>query len=259
MMKSKLQFNSCAFDSDSLDDWLENDLRQSGILPSDETKVSKHIKIEQTSEWERHSCSSASDDKTVVGDIELDRTCPPITPTQSPTQLPPILKVLALLATLQQQGAMIPPLLPLVQQLPSSSSSPPPDSINPLQTTMTPLISKDAGTNANPTRKRSRSPKSGATEMDPLTLKRLKNTDAARRSRLRKMMKMEGLESRVTELEKYNEQLRLKVALAETERDTAQDKEARQRERVAALEVKLADMHRSLLQQDSKDQDTEED
>lgn len=253
MMKSKLQFNSCAFDSDSLDDWLENDLRQSGILPLDETKVSKHIKIEQTSDWERHSCSSSSDDKTVVGDSEMNRSCPPITPTQ----LPPILKVLALLTTLQQQGAMIPPLLPIVQQLPSPPS--PPDSINPLHTTMAPPINKDVSKIANPTRKRSRSPKSGTTEMDPLTLKRLKNTDAARRSRLRKMMKMEGLESRVTELEKYNEQLRLKVALAETERDTAQDKESRQRERVTALEVKLAEMHRSLLQQDSKDQDTEED
>ncbi|KAI8340306.1 hypothetical protein BC941DRAFT_393399 [Chlamydoabsidia padenii] len=139
---------------------------------------------------------------------------------------------------------MIPP---LVQPTPPAL-----DSINPLQTTMT---STDPPITRNPTKKRSRDSNNGATTdgMDPLTLKRLKNTDAARRSRLRKMMKMEGLEARVTELEKYNEQLRLKVSLAETERNTAQDKESKQRERVAALEAELAETHRSLVQQQQKD------
>jgi hypothetical protein len=88
--------------------------------------------------------------------------------------------------------------------------------------------------------------------LDHLALKRQKNTDAARRSRQRKVMKMEALESRVRELEKHNQQLLLQAAVAENERDAAKVKESKQREKVAALEAQLAESHQQLQQQSKK-------
>ncbi|CAO3600697.1 unnamed protein product [Absidia cylindrospora] len=276
MMKLDLQLNSCGFDPDDLDDWLESDLKQSGILPSGKTNMYNGIKLEDPEDWERHSCSDGSDDKTVVDELELDNKKPNMhtADTTLPTQLAPILKALAVLTSLHQQGAALPGLLPLAPSLPPPPSTTPltPDAINPIHMTKTPrniqahdttispiYTSNMTNNNNNTSTKRQRDSDTTSNKMeflDPLALKRQKNTDAARRSRQRKLMKMEGLESRVNELEKDNQQLLLKVAVAENERDAAKVKEAKQREKVAALEAQLAKSHQELLQRDQpKDQE----
>jgi chromosome segregation ATPase len=49
--------------------------------------------------------------------------------------------------------------------------------------------------------------------------KRIKNTEAARRSRLRKTLKMDQLEHKVEDLEREKEELLEKMAAIEHERD----------------------------------------
>ncbi|KAG0739192.1 hypothetical protein G6F57_005719 [Rhizopus arrhizus] len=78
-------------------------------------------------------------------------------------------------------------------------------------------------------------------------LKRQRNTDAARRSRLRKTLRMESLENRVQELNKENEQLRVKVAVLESKVNHISEKESRNRQRVLELEAQLASVHQQLL------------
>ncbi|KAF9585984.1 hypothetical protein BGW38_010676 [Lunasporangiospora selenospora] len=83
-------------------------------------------------------------------------------------------------------------------------------------------------------------------EADEVVAKRAKNTDAARRSRLKKLLRLEGLEAKVSELEVSNNKLTMKVAILETEKNGHLVKEAEQSTRIAQLEAKLAEAHAAL-------------
>lgn len=72
-----------------------------------------------------------------------------------------------------------------------------------------------------------------------LLARRAKNTDAARRSRLKKVVRLECLETKVSGLESTNQTLSTKVAVLETERNSHLVKEAEQMARIAQLEAKL--------------------
>ncbi|KAL1918971.1 uncharacterized protein VTP21DRAFT_2352 [Calcarisporiella thermophila] len=81
---------------------------------------------------------------------------------------------------------------------------------------------------------------------DELARKRQKNTEAARRSRLRKLMKMETLERRVGELEDEKSQLLLRIAVMESERQAMEAREVEREDRVRKLEEQLELAHRAL-------------
>ncbi|KAG0231507.1 hypothetical protein BGW42_000213 [Actinomortierella wolfii] len=83
--------------------------------------------------------------------------------------------------------------------------------------------------------------------MDEAALKRAKNTDAARRSRRKKLLKMEGLEQRVAELEVENSMFESKLNEVELERSLLADKDLKQQARIQELEKMLADVRASLL------------
>ncbi|KAF9973575.1 hypothetical protein BGZ73_003183 [Actinomortierella ambigua] len=83
-------------------------------------------------------------------------------------------------------------------------------------------------------------------EANEVVVKRAKNTDAARRSRLKKLVRLETLENRVTELESTNTQLTMQVAVLSSEKNGLMAKEAEQASRIAQLEAKLAEAHRAL-------------
>ncbi|KAG0366934.1 hypothetical protein BC939DRAFT_472320 [Gamsiella multidivaricata] len=83
-------------------------------------------------------------------------------------------------------------------------------------------------------------------DMDEIVAKRAKNTDAARRSRLKKMLRLETLETKVAELEATNNRLTMKVAILETEKNGHLSKEVDQSARIAQLEAKLAEAHAAL-------------
>ncbi|KAK9719860.1 hypothetical protein K7432_004518 [Basidiobolus ranarum] len=82
--------------------------------------------------------------------------------------------------------------------------------------------------------------------LDPVALKRKKNTDAARRSRMRKVQKMETLEQRVSDLESDNSKLQMKLAVLESEKTNAQSKEVEYSLRIKNLENQLSEAHRAL-------------
>jgi hypothetical protein len=83
---------------------------------------------------------------------------------------------------------------------------------------------------------------------DELALKRAKNTDAARRSRLRRVMKMESLERQVAELKTENNDLQTRIAVLESEKKGLEDKNAEKDARVKMLEQQLAEAHERLIQ-----------
>jgi predicted XRE-type DNA-binding protein len=92
-------------------------------------------------------------------------------------------------------------------------------------------------------KKRASSPED---ESEEVILKRAKNTDAARRSRLKKLLRLESLENKVSDLESTNNRLTMKVAILETEKNGHLVREAEQSARIAQLEAKLAEAHAAL-------------
>lgn len=83
-------------------------------------------------------------------------------------------------------------------------------------------------------------------ESDDIALKRQKNTDAARRSRLKKLVKMEALEARVVELEADNTKLSTRIAVLESEKSGLESKDKGLEERIRTLEAQLAEAHKAL-------------
>ncbi|CAI2185763.1 20568_t:CDS:1 [Funneliformis geosporum] len=110
----------------------------------------------------------------------------------------------------------------------------------------TPLIN-----NQNSTRGRKRSicevENNSPHLVDDLAMKRAKNTDAARRSRLRKVMKMESLEKQVAEFKIENNELQTRIAVLESEKKGLEDKNAEKDARVKMLEQQLAEAHERLI------------
>ncbi|KAK3828185.1 MAG: hypothetical protein J3Q66DRAFT_409531 [Benniella sp.] len=83
-------------------------------------------------------------------------------------------------------------------------------------------------------------------EPEEVLAKRAKNTDAARRSRLKKLVKLEGLEAKVADLETTNHRLNTRIAVLETEKNGFLIKEAEQNARIAQLEAKVMEARLTL-------------
>lgn len=87
-----------------------------------------------------------------------------------------------------------------------------------------------------------------ASDTDAVLRKRMKNTEAARRSRQRKIEKIDTLEHQVSDLERDKSELSLRVMLLENERKSFRQREQDLAARVADLEKQLAESHRAMLQ-----------
>jgi hypothetical protein len=74
-----------------------------------------------------------------------------------------------------------------------------------------------------------------------LALKRQKNTEAARRSRMRKVLKMETLENHVKRLEGENKNLSIRLAMLESNRIEWETKEKKLLDKIKDLEEQLAE------------------
>ncbi|KAG0166622.1 hypothetical protein DFQ28_007069 [Apophysomyces sp. BC1034] len=222
----------------TVDDWLEIDLRESGILPNDkdhQTSIDLQDRMPLTPQSECSmspmKCESPLEEMTARKMTPIDV----INASQeacAPPQLAPLLKALSLLGAMQHSSntGIDNHISTTTKQLPRAAS------------------------------KRARNNEEDDKPLglqDQLAVKRQKNTDAARRSRLRKVLKMEALEQRVRELEADNERLLLHIAVAESERNTAITKEQRNRERVSKLESQLAEAHKSLMKDFKADTNTQ--
>ncbi|KAG0180304.1 hypothetical protein DFQ28_005009 [Apophysomyces sp. BC1034] len=83
---------------------------------------------------------------------------------------------------------------------------------------------------------------------DVIARKRQKNTDAARRSRLKKVMKMEALKQHLSELEDDNAKLTGRVVVLEEEKSTCKVKQQGMEDRIRTLEQQLAEARKTLVQ-----------
>ncbi|KAI9269360.1 hypothetical protein BY458DRAFT_510748 [Sporodiniella umbellata] len=215
---------------DTLDDWLEDDLRESGLLTSN-SPVDKTKPVSLTPTQILMASPPISECTPRMEHISSPATplmkYEPLSPIDTPSVMPkddlssataahlqPFIKALAMLGTMQQQT--------------TTSEN-------------------------NTKRERSESSDPALSHEDLIVLKRQRNTDAARRSRQRKAMRMEALEKKVSELETSNERLRLRAAIAESEKANIEAKEKRSKVRILELEQQLADAHRILLQTNFKE------
>jgi hypothetical protein len=82
---------------------------------------------------------------------------------------------------------------------------------------------------------------------DELAVKRAKNTKAARRSRLRKLMKMNSLEQQVTDLKTENNDLQTRIAVLESQNKGLEEKNSEKDARVKMLEQQLTEAHERLI------------
>ncbi|KAF9926012.1 hypothetical protein FBU30_004305 [Linnemannia zychae] len=106
-------------------------------------------------------------------------------------------------------------------------------------TTTTTAAADKSETSSRPAKRRR--PTSDEECSEEVLARRAKNTDAARRSRLKKVIRLEGLEAKVSGLEATNQGLSTKVAVLEAERNSHLVKEAEQMARIAQLEAKLVE------------------
>ncbi|KAJ3099527.1 hypothetical protein HDU97_002970 [Phlyctochytrium planicorne] len=88
---------------------------------------------------------------------------------------------------------------------------------------------------------------------DSLALKRLRNTEAARRSRAKKMAKMDMLEVAVDRLEAENSRLVVQLAVVESEKTSWIAKQEEYVARIARLEQQLSESHQAIISQGSTD------
>lgn len=159
---------------------------------------------------------------------------PPISPPeskQSPSSVSPAVPLFP----------DIHPAPPTTHKLPRLAPRPSTQLLTP---SLTPVLSSP--TPPPPTPSNSKRKSSVIEDEDEIALKRQKNTDAARRSRLKKLMKMESLEKRVSELESDNNQLNTRIAVLESEKSGLASKDHSLQERIRVLEAQLSEAHRAL-------------
>ncbi|CAG8688421.1 16668_t:CDS:1 [Cetraspora pellucida] len=113
----------------------------------------------------------------------------------------------------------------------------------------TPSTSLLTKTTADNSRKRSVNgvEKDSKTVPEELAIKRAKNTDAARKSRLRKVLKMESLEKQVNELKIENKKFQTRVAVLESEKKGLKEKNIEKDNRIRLLEKQLVESHERLI------------
>ncbi|KAK4511748.1 glutaredoxin [Mucor velutinosus] len=255
-------------DSTTLDDWLENDLKQSSLFQcrksitnttTTTTTTPKNNKDTHntTNNNNATKCSLknllAHDEESKIKQQEQEPSKDSIKNNTDDKPLPPhlipLIKVYSLLNTIRQNEQLVkekqynkkrlyatpPPPSPVLSTVSSNDANCNSDfHYHHQHVQPTPVIKKKRGNNRPPV---------------DLVVKRQRNTDAARRSRLRKAIKMETLEKRVDVLKTDNERLRVKVAVLETEVTHATEKEQRNRQRVLELEAQLAIAHKQLVEE----------
>lgn len=239
--------DSWGLDTNSLDDWLENDLKQSSLFkhhnkqPDNKTKCSlshiitqdiplqkdESIHIKETSN--NYEEEESLQRQTQSTNDNNNTTTPPL-----PIHLTRLVKIYSLLNTVARQNNN------KREQVHSNLNY-----TAPIDAPPSPIMSVSSNSKASEKivkRKRG----NNRTPVNE-NIKRQRNTDAARRSRLKKTIKMESLEKKVDELKTDNDRLRVKVAVLETEVCHVTEKEKNNRQRVLELEAQLANAHSQLV------------
>lgn len=220
-----------------LDEWLAEDLTQTGLLSSDGSVTSSPeiatpldvfltsppAKIDVNMLTAHHQTGFASplfdDLATQESPATTVASAMPTPQLKAETYSPSMDSVMDMFADLQKQAIMS-SLGGVEQQSPAAAHKP-------------------------KSRKRSANTPVEA-DLDEASVKRQKNTDAARRSRLKKVMRMETLETRVADLERLNSQLLLRSAVLDSEKSGLEAKAIAYEQRIHGLEQQLAEAHKAL-------------
>lgn len=224
------------FGTNTLDDWLENDLKHSSLFQRGHSKCSlNHIMIQNNESINPQSITIKPEEPDIKSVKQEEPNIKAVRqelikdhhPKSLPANLIPLIKVYSLLHAIKQNELI-------------AKDTKHHHMINaPAHPSPTSSITRTTDTNNKKRRVNSR------TSVDS---KRQKNTAAARRSRLKKANMMGSLETKVGSLQNNNERLRVKVAVLETEVNFAAEKEQRNRQRVLDLEVQLAMTHKKLVE-----------
>lgn len=219
------------FNTNTLDDWLENDLKQSSLFQKQKHQRSQN-KCAIT-----NLIIQEEDDETIIKKEQAEIKLEPKEELQhksSPANLIPLIKVYSLLNAIKQNEM-------ITKSNKHHHHSNKMMAIAPAPPSPTNSHCRSVYTENPPKNKW------GFTRTTA-EAKRQSNTAAARRSRLKKANMMENLETKVNSLQTNNERLRVKLAVLETEVNFASDKEQRKRQRVLDLEIQLAMAHKKLVE-----------
>jgi hypothetical protein len=223
-----------------LDEWLAEDLTKTGLLSSDSSvtsspEIATPLDVFLTSPHAKSDALMFSQHTGIASPLFDDltgHTSPAMSAMPTPqvkmeTFSPDVAPAVDMFADLQQQAI----LSALGTQVEQSVDVPKTPTPQPQPKTIT--------------KKRAASVVAEG-ELDEAAIKRQKNTDAARRSRLKKVMRMESLETRVAELERLNSQLLLRSAVLDSEKTGLEAKAIAAEQRIHSLEQQLIEAHKAL-------------
>jgi len=92
-----------------------------------------------------------------------------------------------------------------------------------------------------------KSSKDSLIDDEKLAIKRAKNSDAARRSRQRKILKMENLEKEVAKLMDENNKLKTRIIVLGIEKKNLQEKKIDSDNRIKILGRQLTEAHQRIM------------
>jgi hypothetical protein len=241
--------HSWGLSAGALDDWLENDLKQSNLLtdthPSTNCTFNSNIKKDcKFTQHNNHSIQPSLQAHAERNNNSVHTDNRPSLQMENGTLI------------LLRNGTKIPippHLIPIIKAYSKFRNNVhiKPETVATNEELVTSVNDKDTNNTKRLITPPPTSPetvnKSLKGKKSDLITKRQRNTDAARRSRLRKAVKMESLESKVGDLKTNNDRLRVRVAVLESERDQISEKEKRNRQYVLELEAQLAQAHSRLV------------
>ncbi|KAI7877725.1 hypothetical protein K492DRAFT_171416 [Lichtheimia hyalospora FSU 10163] len=213
-----------------IDDWLATELHQSGLLPpTSGSSTSSGASSPELPNSPPLTASPQSKESTSPSSVyqlqqQQQQPCVPLFPDIAPKQQQ------------QQQQRRLVPIMPKTEMIAAAAAAM--SSSNDSLGATTPVLSVPSHGN----KRKSSCDK----DREDIVLKRQRNTDAARRSRLKKLLKMEALEKRVNELEGENTRLTTRVAVLESEKSGLENKDKDLQERIRVLEEQLAEAHKAL-------------
>lgn len=217
-----------------IDDWLATELHQSGLLPptsSGSSTSSGASSPELPNSPPLTASPPSSKESTSPSSVyhlqqQQQQPCVPLFPEIAPKQQ-------------QQQQRRLVPIMPKTEMIAAAAAAAMSSGHDSSMGATTPVLSVPS--HGNNKRKASCDK-----DREDIVLKRQRNTDAARRSRLKKLLKMEALEKRVNELEGENTRLTTRVAVLESEKSGLENKDKDLQERIRVLEEQLAEAHKAL-------------
>jgi hypothetical protein len=233
-----------SLNSTMIDDWLADELCKSGLianqlgfLPGSEKQQQEILAMLPHSPPVSPTSSAISDSSSCD---QKASPKPPCNVSLFPDIAPPTAATATPTVAVKVQPA------PVVAIMPKATTILPRIAPRPTTASATPTVMMKEPPTPIVGNKRRMMESNTPVDQDEIALKRQKNTDAARKSRLKKLVKMEHLENRVSELETDNHRLATRIAVLVSEKSGLESKDVSLEDRIRVLEAQLAEAHKAL-------------